>query len=100
MDYHPKKLLTIVCEAVLEAPLTRDIQRLGAQGYTVIDARGGGHYGVKRAAWSFDRNIRVEVICDAEVADAIATHVAACYAPDYGLVLYVGDVGVMRPGLF
>ncbi|MGL6070481.1 P-II family nitrogen regulator [Craterilacuibacter sp.] len=100
MDYHPKKLLTIVCEAVLEVPLTRDIQRLGAQGYTVVDARGGGHYGVKRAAWSFDRNIRVEVICEPDIADAIAGHIASSYAQDYGLVLYIGDVGVMREGHF
>ncbi|NDV11423.1 MULTISPECIES: P-II family nitrogen regulator [Crenobacter] len=100
MEYHHKKLLTIVCEAVLEERLSRDVRRLGAHGHTVTDARGGGLHGSKHGTWSFDRNIRVEVICDDAVADAIASHVAERYARDYGLVLYVSDVGVMRPERF
>ena len=38
MEYHHKKLLTIVCEAVLEERLSRDVRRLGAHGHTVTDA--------------------------------------------------------------
>lgn len=100
MPFHNKKLLTIVTESVLEERLVRDIQRLGAHGYTVVDARGGGAHGVQDGAWSFDRNIRIDVVCDAQVAEAIAQRCEQAYLPDYGLILYVSDVGVLRADKF
>ena len=42
MSDNIKKLLTIVTEAALENILIKDIERLGAQGYTITDARGKG----------------------------------------------------------
>src|SRR6056297_1877386 len=36
------KLLTVVTESVLEPQLVRDIERLGARGYTITNARGKG----------------------------------------------------------
>lgn len=41
MDTHPKELPVVIAEAALERPLVRDVKRLGAHGYTVIDVRGG-----------------------------------------------------------
>lgn len=100
MTFHAKKLLTIVTESVLEARLIRDIQRLGAHGYTVSDARGGGSHGVQGGEWAFDRNIRLDVVCDEAVAEAIAQRCEQHYLPDYGLILYVSDVGVLRANKF
>ena len=40
------KLLTIVTEAALENTLAKTIERLGAHGYTITDARGKGGRGV------------------------------------------------------
>ena len=37
-----RKLLTVVCEASLERTVVADLGRLGARGYTIIDARGHG----------------------------------------------------------
>lgn len=100
MTFHAKKLLTIVTEAVLEAPLVKVLQQLGAHGYTVCDARGGGSHGVQGGGWSFEGNIRVDVVCDATVAEAIAAHCQQAYLPHYGLILYVSDVGVLRADKF
>ncbi|CUA83656.1 MULTISPECIES: P-II family nitrogen regulator [Gulbenkiania] len=100
MTFHSKKLLTIVTESVLEGQLVEDIRRLGAHGYTVCDARGGGTHGVQGGAWSFDANIRIDVVCDEAVAGAIAERCRSRYLPHYGMIVYVSEVGVLRPEKF
>jgi hypothetical protein len=94
---HPKRLLVIISEAVLESALVRDARQLGAMGYTVTDVRGGGARGSREASFSEDRNIRLEVIAEPAIAEAIAAHVLAQYGQDYSLSLYLADVSVLRP---
>lgn len=100
MQMHPKKLLVIVCEAALESALIADSQRLGAHGYTVLDARGGGSRGVRSASWDADRSIRMEIICDPAVAEAIVAHVRERYFEHYAMTLYTADIGVLRAEKF
>lgn len=100
MDKHPKKLLVIIAEAVLEKRLVADVRLAGAHGYTVHDVRGGSDYAIREDSWEADRTIEMKVICDAQVADAIASHVLTHYAPDYGLTLFFSDVAVLRPQKF
>lgn len=100
MVTHARKLLTIITEAALEGTLTRDLERLGAHGYTITDARGKGRRGVRSAGWEASSNIRIEVLCDAETANAIATHLRENYYRDYAMTLFLVDVGVWRPEKF
>lgn len=95
-----RKLLTIITEAALESVLIKEIESLGARGYTITDARGKGRRGPRDAAWGESSNIRIEILCDAEIADTIARHLRACYYDDYGMVLFVNDVAVLRPEKF
>ena len=97
---HPKTLLVIVAEAVLEKPLVRDVRGRGAQGWTLTEVSGAGRTGVREGAWEADRTIELKVICDAAVADAIAEHVLATYAPHYGVAMYFSEVAVLRPDRF
>jgi hypothetical protein len=39
----------------------------------------------------------MKVVCDAAIADAIASHLLATYSANYSLVLYFSDVSVVRP---
>lgn len=100
MQVHPKKLLVIIAEAALEKPLVRDARERGAQGWTVVDARGGGGGGAREASWEADRSIEMKVICDAQVAQRLAEHILATYAPHYAVTLFVSEVGVFRPEKF
>ncbi len=100
MDTHPKKLLTIITEAALEKRLIQDAKRLGAQGYTVYDVRGGSQHATHEGAWEADRMIELKIICDEAVAQAIAEHVMAQYASHYGVSLFFTDVAVIRPQKF
>ena len=100
MNEETRKLLTIVTEAVLENALTADLDRLGASGYTIVDARGRGSRGVRDAGWATSGNIRGEVVCDAGLAERIAHHLRETYYRDYAMILYLADVSVLRPEKF
>jgi len=94
---HPKTLLVIVAEAVLEKNLVRDAREHGAQGWTVTEVRSAQLEGLREGTWEADRTIELRLICDGGVADTIAAHVLAAYAPHYGVALYFGEVSVLRP---
>jgi hypothetical protein len=97
---HPKTLLVIVAEAVLEKNLVRDARERGAQGWTIGEVHGASHEGVREGAWEADRTIELKLICEPAVADAIAEHVIATYAPHYAVALTFSDVKVLRPERF
>jgi nitrogen regulatory protein P-II 2 len=100
MEKHPKKLLVLITEGALEKRLIQDLKRLGAQGYTVHDVRGGSAHATHEGQWEADRMVEFKIICDAPVADAIAEHTLAQYAPHYGVSLFFADVAVLRPQKF
>lgn len=100
MQVHARKLLVIIAEAALEKQLVSAARRFGAQGHTIADVRGGGAHGERAARWDADRLIEMKVICEAAVAEALAQHLLASYAPHYALTLFVTDVGVFRPEKF
>jgi nitrogen regulatory protein PII len=97
---HRCKLLTIVTEAALENHLTRDLERLGAPGYTITNARGKGERGVRKAGWDADSNIRVEIICDETTARRIAEHLRNDYYDNYAMIVSLTNVEVLRPEKF
>jgi nitrogen regulatory protein P-II 2 len=96
METHARKLLTIITEAAIERALVADARRFGAHGYTVLDVRGGGMNGDREGAWEADRSIEMQIVCAADVAERIAAHVLAQYAPNYAVALYLSDVSVFR----
>ena len=96
MPHAACKLLTVICEAGLENDLLRDLERLGATGYTITDARGRGARGVRNAAWSESANISVEVLCSEPTAEAIVQHLNQRYYANYAMVLFMADVAVLR----
>ncbi len=91
-----RTLLTVITEAVIEKPLLRDFDRLGARGYTVSDARGRGSRGLRDASWDEAANIRIEVICPRAMAEDLISHLAAHYYDDYAMVAFLQDVAILR----
>lgn len=100
MHTERRKLLTIVAESALEQRLVKDIERLGAHGYTITEARGKGSRGVRNADWDRSGNIRMEVVCDATTAEVIAGDLRERYYDNYAMILFIGDVDVLRPEKF
>ena len=100
MTLEQRKLLTIVTEAALEHELIGEIERLGAHGHTITDARGKGGRGIRNAGWNLSANIRIEVVCTAQTAHAIAAALRERYYDNYAMILFIGDVEVLRPEKF
>ncbi|HEY7774981.1 MAG TPA: transcriptional regulator [Kineobactrum sp.] len=100
MHKHRRRLLTIVTESAIESRLTRDLDRWGAHGYTITEARGKGARGIREGNWEGNRNIRIEVVCDEDIARQIAEHLREDYYDHYAMILYHSDVEVMRPEKF
>ena len=91
------KLVTIITEAALESQLVKDIEEQGAHGYTLTNARGKGSRGSRSATWEANANIRLEVICDEDVARRIVQHINETYFDNFAMVTFIGDIEVLRP---
>ncbi|CAN5785062.1 nitrogen regulatory protein P-II [soil metagenome] len=89
------KKVTIIAEAVLEDRLLREVKELGSRGYTLTEVRGEGSRGVRASEWE-GKNIELELLVSAQVADALLDHLAAHYFEHYAVVAYVGEVEVVR----
>ena len=94
------KLLTIIAEAALENTLAKEIESFGAHGYTITDARGCGTQGTRDGQWENTSNIRIEVICCADVAQKLSQHLQDKYYEDYAMISFIYDVEVMRANKF
>jgi len=100
MNNSTRKLLTIITESALERVLVEEIERLGAHGFTITDARGKGRRGPRNATWTESSNIRIEIVCHEATAHAIADNLQAHYYEHYGMILFMSDVAVLRPEKF
>jgi len=100
MEQFPRRLLTVITEAVLERELIAELDALGVRGYTITDARGRGGRGRRQSDWAQEGNIRVEVVCEAALADRIAARLRERYYDHYAMILFLQDVSVLRPEKF
>jgi hypothetical protein len=100
LQKHAKTQLLIVTEALLEAKLLRDARALGAQSWTVTEVRAASREGVREGAWEADRTVELKLICEPQVADAIAEHVLLQYAANFSVAITLSSVWVLRPDRF
>jgi nitrogen regulatory protein PII len=97
---HPRKLVTVVCEAALERAVLDTLRAAGAGGYTATEARGGGSRGERAGDWEGSRSIEIQVLCDADTAGRLVEALLGRYSADFALTLWVSDVAVARPEKF
>ena len=90
-----RKLLTIVAEAAIEHRLIKDIERLGAKGFTVSAAHGKGPRN-QRTGDLEGGNIRIETVINNEVLEQILEARAQNYVPHYACTTWVSQVEVVR----
>jgi hypothetical protein len=95
----PLVLVTIVAESVLEDRLVRDLEALGATGWTVTTARGHSVRGMDPGEFE-GGNIRVEVLVPAAVEAAVWEVLERVYFARYSVSAWASDVRVARPAKF
>ena len=100
MATNTRTLVTIITETPLEHIIVREVEQLGAKGYTLTNARGKGSTGLRDGEWDANSNIRLEVVCTAEVAKAIIERMKVKYYDNYAMILFWQDVSVIRPEKF
>ena len=100
MQANTRTLITIITEASLETRLSQELDKVGVHGYTITDARGKGARGTRKADWDADSNIRIEVICSADMAKSILDILQKKYYDNFAMITYSHDVQVLRPEKF
>ena len=90
-----QKLLTVVTERAIEEMVIKDIKRLGAKGYVLVEARGEDARGIRHAEWEANRDVRVEILCDESLANVIADHLMKSYYDDYDMTIFLSDIDVI-----
>jgi hypothetical protein len=94
MQLHPLKHITIVAESILKEPLSRRVLELGATGFTCIEASGDGSRGARSVIAG--ENVKIDVICPEDIAEAILTYISHHCFEKYGCIAWVTDVSVVR----
>ena len=90
-----RKLLTVVAEAAIEHRLIKDIERLGAKGFTVSPAHGKGPRN-QRTGDLEGGNIRLETVVSNDVLEGILEVLETSYFPHYACSAWVSQVEVVR----
>jgi nitrogen regulatory protein P-II 2 len=89
------KLITVVAEEVVAPKIAEDMMRLGASGYTMVEAHGQGSRG-KRMGRVGELNLRIDAVVSEAVAEKIMTRLSEHYFPRYATIAWLGDVSVLR----
>lgn len=100
MELKPRKMVTIVAESSIEAPIIRAIKRHGVKGYTLIGAQGEGSRGIRQGDWDQARNVFIQTICSDERAHAIMDSLYEEFYDDYAIIAYITDIEVHRHNKF
>jgi nitrogen regulatory protein P-II 2 len=95
MQLHPLKHVTVVTEQRLRDQLARKVLELGASGCTYQEVQGTGSRGT-RGEDVFGGNVRLDVICDQQVAEAIMTYVSHNFFEHHACIAWLTDVSVVR----
>lgn len=89
------KLVTIICESALERLIAPTLLfELGAKGYSICEVHGRGARGEQDARWSLSSNVRIEVVCEEDVARRIVDTIFERYSDNYGMIAWMVDVEV------
>ena len=79
----------------LEQRLVRDVHAVGAQGWTVTDARGQDTGSVRASEWE-GANVRLETLVPPEVADLVLDLLARDYLPHFAVVAWTSPAQFLR----
>ncbi len=94
MQLKKAKVLTVITESVIEKKLVRTIKELGARGYTIEEVRGEGRRGIRRNDWDQSGSIRLQIVCDEELAIKISESLTEQFMESYAMYIFMFDAEV------
>ena len=100
MKLHTVKLLTITCEILAQKNIIEILKNHDITGYTTYEVEGNGARGLRGQGLQTEKNVKVEVILREEKLSGVIEEISRTFFADFALVLYVSDVGIVRPEKF
>jgi nitrogen regulatory protein PII len=95
MKKSKSKVLTIITESLIEQKLVKCLKELGATGYTIEEVRGEGRRGIRRSDWDQAGSIRLQIVCDEQLADRISGYLAENYMESYAMFIFMFDAEII-----
>ena len=90
-----EKILTIITESLIEEKLIGELKKIGITGYTVEDVRGEGKKGFRGSDWDQTSNVRIQIVCDEELAVKISEYLRKNYFEKYAMFVFMFDAKVI-----
>ena len=100
MKLYNVKLLTITCEILAQENILEILKKHVITGYTTYEVDGNGARGLRGQGLKTEKNVKVEVIMREEKLQDIVEEISRTLFANYAIVLYVSDIGVLRPEKF
>lgn len=88
-------LLTIIAEEALAPMIEKEIEELGAKGFTTSTVSGKGLSGIRDNQWEGE-NIKIETIISETSCNAILNHLQKKYFERYSMIAFYHPVNVVR----
>lgn len=96
MRLYEIKLLTVVCELLVQNQVKDILKRHKITGYTSYEVEGKGDKGLRGHGLPEEKNVKIEVILTEKSMESIVEEIARTMFSDYAIILYVSDVQVAR----
>ena len=100
MKLYNVKLLTVTCEILAQKNIIEILKKHEITGYTTFEVEGNGARGLSGQGLKNEKNVKVEVIMREEKLSDVMEEISRTMFANFAIVLYVSDVGVLRPEKF
>jgi hypothetical protein len=88
-------LLTIIAADALALPIEREIEQLGAKGFTITSVTGKSLGNTRDNPWEGE-NVKIETIVTEEISHKILNHLQEKYFERFAMIAFLHPVQVVR----
>jgi len=103
MQFTTIRRAVVITESAIKSEVVEFITALGAKGYTIDTVSGRGDRGVREddaMLGDYLRNVKIEMVVPAEIAEKIVGGVVEKFFKNYGGIAYMHDVQIVRRAKF
>jgi nitrogen regulatory protein PII len=97
---YPVKLLTVTCEILAQKNIIEILNKHEITGYTTYEVNGNGARGIRGQGLKNEKNVKVEIIMREEKLQIVVEEISRTLFANFAIVLYVGDIEVVRTEKF
>lgn len=100
MKFFKVKLLTITCEILAQKNVIEILHKHKVSGYTTYEVDGDGARGIRGQGLKNEKNVKIEIVLSEEKLQDIVEELTRTMFSNFAIIVYVSDVGVVRPDKF